>query len=75
VTRTRPVDAAIYATLAAFVLGDLLPGPTALGAVAVGIAGGIAALSHRDVARMLLSISIGMLLGITGVVLLAFAHH
>jgi hypothetical protein len=71
----RPVDAAIYATLVAFVLGDLLPGPTVLVAAGVGIAGGVAALCHDAVARTLFGMFLGILLGMLGVVLLAFAHR
>ena len=73
-TRTRPVDAGIYATLGSVVMGDLLPGPTSLCAVAVGVACGIAALRHDPLTRMLFGVFIGMLLGLLMVVLAALSH-
>jgi hypothetical protein len=71
----RPVDAAIYATLVAFVLGDLLPGPTVAVAAGVAIACGVAVLCHDVVARTLFGVFLGMLVGMLGVVILAFAHR
>ena len=76
VSSTRAIDAGIYATIASFVLADVLPGPMLGGAVAVGIAGGFAAALHdNDVARRLLVVSLGMLLGVAGIYLLALAHR
>jgi hypothetical protein len=63
------------ALVVTFLLADLLPGPTVLVAIVVGIIGGVQVRRGKPLGRRLLGVFLGMLLAIAAVATLAIVHQ
>jgi hypothetical protein len=73
--RRGDVRAAAIALVVTFLLADLLPGPTVLLAVVIGVIGGVQVRRRKPIGRTLLDVFLGMLLAIAAIVILAIAHQ